>query len=161
MFRDCRLIRRPFPAKHRLINLFFGKSLTCMESQILTNAVFPFRQSDQVSLTVYGPLSQVKVQSRSPYPVLRDTLFPAQMGSNPSTQFSQSKRFCQIVVSADSQPSQNIRFLRLCSQKYDRTVRQPPDPPASLKTILSGHHHIQDNTVCPPQMLFPDFTTAF
>ena len=71
------------------------------------------------------------------------------MCRHPRPQFSHPERLGQKVICPDAQPLQHSCLVGAGAQKQDGHLGQAADAPADRKAILPGHHHVQQDAVCP------------
>ena len=71
------------------------------------------------------------------------------MRRHPRPQLGHPEGLCKVIVCPDAQPLQNRRFVCPGRQKQNGGIGQAPDAAADGKAVLPGHHHIQQDAVCP------------
>ena len=79
----------------------------------------------------------------------RGAVLPPQMRRHPRPQLGHPEGLCKVIVCPDAQPLQNRRFVCPGRQKQNGGIGQAPDAAADGKAVLPGHHHIQQDAVCP------------
>ena len=79
----------------------------------------------------------------------RRAVLPPQVGGNPRTQLGHAERLGQVIVRTKTETGQHRRFIGAGRQKQNRRVRLGANAAADGKAVLTGHHHIQQDAVCP------------
>ena len=143
------VVRSAVNAKSRFVNLLLGKGLPCVQRQILTDGILRAGQGQHLPLHRRAPGGQVKGYAVAHHPVRRGAALPPQMCRNPRPQLSHPEGLGQKVVCPDAQPLQHSGLIGAGAQKQDGHFGQAADAPTDRKAILPGHHHIQQNAVCP------------
>ena len=120
-----------------------------MEGQQLTDGVLGFCQVQRRAANA-GFLGG-KVQR---HPAAGDLMgwcavLPPQVGGNPGTQLGHAERLGQVIVRTKTETGQHGRLIGAGRQKQNRRVRLGANAAADGKAVLAGHHHIQQDAVCP------------
>ena len=143
------VVRSAVNAKSRFVNLLLGKGLPCVQRQILTDGILRAGQGQHLPLHRRALGGQVKGYAVAHHPVRRGAALPPQMCRNPRPQLSHPEGLGQKVVCPDAQPLQHSGLIGAGAQKQDGHFGQAADAPTDRKAVLPGHHHVQQDAVCP------------
>ena len=148
------VVRCAINAKNRFVNLLLGKGLSGVQRQILADGILRAGQGQRLPLHHRAPGGQVKGYAAAHHPVRRGAALPPQMCRHPRPQLCHPEGLGQKVVCPDAQPLQHSGLISAGAQKQDGGFSQAADAPTDRKAILPGHHHIQQDAVCPAAKRF-------
>ena len=120
-----------------------------MQRQILADGILRAGQRQHCALHCRAPGGQVKGYAAAHHPVRRGAALPPKMCRYPRPQLCHPEGLGQKVVCPDAQAFQHSRLVGAGTQKEDGHFGQAADATAHRKAILSGHHHVQQDAVCP------------
>lgn len=120
-----------------------------MQRQILADGIFRAGQGQHRPLHRRAPGGQVKGYAAAYHPVRRGAALPPKMCRHPRPQLCHPEGLGQKVVCPDAQPLQHSSLVGAGTQKENGRFGQAADAPTDRKAILPGHHHVQQDAVCP------------
>ena len=143
------VVRSAVNTKNRFVDLLLGKGLPGVQRQILADGILRAGQGQRLPLHRRAPGGQVKGYAAAHHPVRRGTALPPQMCRHPRPQLCHPEWLGQKVICPDAQPFQHSGLVGAGTQKEDGHFGQAADAPTDRKAVLPGHHHVQQDAVCP------------